>query len=63
MSTIGNLFYIVFASATEQPWSVESSRKIKDEKEINRTCECMTVYKGMKNVAVVVAEVSLAAAI
>jgi hypothetical protein len=53
----------MFASAPEQPWSVESSRKIKDEKEVNGTCECMTVYKGMKNVAVVVAEVSLAATI
>ena len=62
MSTIGNLFYVLFASATEQPWSVESSRKIKDEKEINGTCECMTAYKRIKNVAVVVAEVSLTAA-
>jgi hypothetical protein len=58
VSTIGNLFYILFASATEQPWSVESSRKIKDEKDINRTCECMTVHKGMKNVAIVLAEVT-----
>lgn len=37
VSTIGNLFYIAFASATEQPWSVEISRKIKHEREINRT--------------------------
>jgi AICAR transformylase/IMP cyclohydrolase PurH len=53
----------MFASATEQPWSVESSRKINDEKEINRTCECMTVYKRIKSVAVVVAEVSLTATV
>jgi len=58
VSTIGNIFYILFASATEQPWSVENSRKIKDEKEINRTCECMSVHKGMKNVAIVLAEVT-----
>jgi hypothetical protein len=61
VSTIGNLFYVWFASATEQPWSVESSRKIKDEKEINRTCECMTIHKGMKNVAIVLAKVTLTA--
>lgn len=42
---------------------MEISRKIKDEKEINRTCECMTVRKVMKNVAVVVAEVTLTATI
>jgi len=53
----------VFASATEQPWSVESSRRINDEKEINRTCEFMTVYKRMKNVAIIVAEISLTTAI
>jgi hypothetical protein len=53
LSTIGNLFYLLFASATEQPWSVEISRNINEEKEINRTCMCMTVYQGMKNVSVI----------
>ncbi|KAJ9590663.1 hypothetical protein L9F63_016291, partial [Diploptera punctata] len=33
VSFIGNLFYLVFASATEQPWSKEISEKMKEEKE------------------------------
>ncbi|PNF31193.1 putative inorganic phosphate cotransporter [Cryptotermes secundus] len=38
VTIVGNLFYVVFASATEQSWSLEISNKIKDEKEkeINR---------------------------
>ncbi|XP_021941380.1 sialin isoform X1 [Zootermopsis nevadensis] len=36
VSIVGNLFYIVFASATEQSWSMEVTKKIKEEKEINR---------------------------
>jgi hypothetical protein len=54
VSTIGNLFYVVFASATEQPWSVEISRKIKYEKEFNRTSECMYgCISGNKNVTII----------
>ncbi|PSN51687.1 Sialin [Blattella germanica] len=32
VSFIGNLFYVLFASATEQPWSKEISEKIRAEK-------------------------------
>lgn len=39
VSIVGNLFYIVFASATEQSWSMEVTKKIKEEKEINRARE------------------------
>ena len=33
VSIVGNLFYVCFASATEQPWSKEVSEKIKEESE------------------------------
>lgn len=44
VSIVGNLFYVVFASAKEQSWSLEISNKIKDEKEkeINRASECIS---------------------
>jgi hypothetical protein len=47
VSIIGNIFYVVFASATEQPWSVEISKKMKDEKEkeISKTSEYMPIYQ------------------
>lgn len=33
MSIVGNLFYVVFASATEQSWSIVISKKMRHEKE------------------------------
>jgi hypothetical protein len=43
VSIVGNLFYIMFASATEQSWSMEVSKKIIDEKENNRASEYMLI--------------------
>jgi hypothetical protein len=43
VSIAGNLFYIVFASATEQSWSVEVSKKGKDERGITKAGEYMLI--------------------